>query len=62
MENTTEKAYLTTADLMARYGIGINHARKLIQRIKFVSGGGKLGKGKVLLTEVEHWENEIHNK
>lgn len=40
-----------------RYSVGINQAIEIIKQIKwFVGNGGALGKGRVLRTECEAWE------
>jgi len=43
-------------DIMARYGVGIVKARYIIREIRKTCGGGKLGAGKVLPSELEYWE------
>ena len=47
---------------MARYGVGIGKARSIIRGIRSVCGGGKLGEGKVLPSEVIYWENLIDQR
>lgn len=46
----------TYIDIMKIYGVGRNKAYKIIQDIKKKCNGGKLGVGKVLKSEIEHWE------
>ena len=53
---------LTYEDIMARYGVGIGKARSIIRGIRSVCGGGKLGEGKVLPSEVIYWENLIDQR
>ena len=50
---------LTYPDIMARYGVGIGKARCIIRGIRAVCGGGKLGEGKVLPSEVLYWESLV---
>ncbi len=50
---------LTYPDIMARYGVGIGKARNIIRGIRSVCGGGKLGEGKVLPSEVLYWESLV---
>lgn len=49
-------------DIMARYGVGVNKARDIIRGIRSVCGGGKLGEGKVLPSEVLYWESLISTR
>lgn len=51
-----ERAYLTVEDLQERYGVGLRKAQALMQSIKIQLGGGVLGKGRLLRTELAHWE------
>lgn len=53
---------LTYEDIMARYGVGIGKARSIIRGIRSVCGGGKLGEGKVLPSEVIYWENLVDSR
>ena len=50
---------LTYEDIMERYGVGEGKARGIIRGIRSVCGGGKLGSGKVLPSEVVYWESLI---
>ncbi len=50
---------LTHEDIMARYGIGQSKAYGIIRAIRSVCGGGKLGQGKVLPSEVLYWESLV---
>lgn len=50
---------LTYPDIMERYGVGIGKARGIIRAIRSVCGGGKLGEGKVLPSEVIYWESLV---
>lgn len=50
---------LTYKDIMARYGIGETRAYQIIRAIRQVCGGGKLGQGKVLPSEVAYWESLV---
>lgn len=54
--NIAEKAYLDKYDIMKRYGVGVNQAITIIRSVKSVCGGGGLGKGKLLPSELIHWE------
>ena len=51
-----EKAYLDMYDIAARYGCGTSKAYSYIRAIRAYNGGGALSAGKVLLSEVEYWE------
>lgn len=53
---------LTYEDIMERYGVGINQARNIIRGIRSVCGGGKLGVGKVLPSEVRYWESLVDQR
>ena len=53
---------LTYEDIMERYGVGINQARSIIRGIRSVCGGGKLGVGKVLPSEVRYWESLVDQR
>jgi len=53
---------LTYKDVMERYGVGIGKAREIIRGIRSVCGGGKLGEGKVLPSEVLYWESLVVKK
>lgn len=53
---------LTYPDIMARYGVGIGKAREIIRGIRSVCGGGKLGEGKVLPSEVLYWESLVSTR
>ena len=57
-----DKAYLDTEDIMKRYDVGINAAQGIIRSIRAMCGGGKLGKGKVLPSEVAYWESEVDKR
>lgn len=50
---------LTYEDIMERYGIGQAKAYQIIRAIRSVCGGGKLGQGKVLPSEVRYWESLV---
>ena len=50
---------LTYADMMERYGVGVSKARNIIRGIRSVCGGGKLGEGRVLPSEVLYWESLV---
>ena len=54
-----EKLYYDKYDIMKMYDCGINTAIGYLRAIKAVCGGGKLGKGKVLPCELEHWQNYL---
>ena len=53
---------LTYQDIQARYGVGIVKAREIIRGIRSVCGGGKLGEGKVLPSEVLYWESLVDTR
>ena len=57
-----DKAYLDTQDIMKRYDVGVSTAQGIIRSIRSMCGGGKLGKGKVLPSEVEYWESEVDKR
>ncbi|MBE6547953.1 MAG: hypothetical protein E7667_03620 [Ruminococcaceae bacterium] len=50
---------LTCADIMKRYCVGQAKAYQIIRAIRSVCGGGKLGQGKVLPSEVRYWESLV---
>lgn len=50
---------LDCQDIMERYGVGTNKAREIIRGIRSVCGGGKLGEGRVLPSEVLYWESLV---
>lgn len=54
-----EKAYLTVKDIQERYDYGINKARSILRDIRRANNGGKLGAGKILPSELKHWENLV---
>lgn len=49
-------------DIMRRYAVGEAKAYDIIRGIRSVCGGGKLGPGKVLPSEVFYWESLIEKK
>ena len=49
-------------DIQARYGVGIGKARGIIRGIRSVCGGGKLGEGRVLPSEVIYWESLVDTR
>jgi hypothetical protein len=49
-------------DIQARYGVGVVKAREIIRGIRSVCGGGKLGEGKVLPSEVIYWEGLVDTR
>lgn len=53
---------LTYKDIMNRYGVGTGKAREIIRGIRSVCGGGKLGEGRVLPTEVLYWESLVDTR
>ncbi len=53
---------LTYEDIQARYGVGIGKAREIIRGIRSVCGGGKLGEGRVLPSEVTYWESLVDTR
>lgn len=53
---------LTYEDIQVRYGVGIVKAREIIRGIRSVCGGGKLGEGKVLPSEVRYWESLVDTR
>lgn len=52
-----EKIAFVYRDIMERYHVGETKARGIIRSIRKACGGGMLGAGKVLLSEVEWWES-----
>lgn len=50
------KTAIRYTDIMERYGVGIVKARNIIREIRRTCGGGKLGAGMVLPSELEYWE------
>ena len=50
------KAYLDAQDIKERYGCGLCKAYSIIRGIRDFNGGGALGPGKVLVSELEYWE------
>ena len=56
------KVALNYKDIMARYGVGRTRALEIIRGIRSVCGGGKLGSGKVLPSEVVYWESLIDKR
>ena len=53
---------LTYKDIMIRYNMGSESARNRIRAIRSVCGGGKLGIGKVLPSEVKYWESLVDTR
>ena len=62
LELRTGKAYMDVNDIMARYACGLNKARGIIRSIRSVCGGGRLGCGKVLPSEVAYWEGTVDER
>lgn len=56
------KVALTYPDIMLRYDVGIGKARDIIRSIRSMCGGGKLGEGKVLPSEVIYWESLVDTR
>ena len=50
------KAYLNAQDIKDRYGCGLCKAYAIIRGIRDFNDGGALTPGKVLISELEHWE------
>ncbi|MBQ7347760.1 MAG: hypothetical protein IJW55_07370 [Clostridia bacterium] len=50
------KTAIRYPDIMERYGVGIVKARNIIRDIRRTCGGGRLGAGMVLPSELEYWE------
>ena len=50
---------LTYKEIQERYGVGIGKAREIIRGVRSVCGGGKLGEGRVLPSEVLYWESLV---
>ena len=53
---------LTYKDIMVRYGVQETKARAILRGIRSVCGGGKLGQGRVLPSEVVYWESLVVKK
>lgn len=51
-----KRAYLDKYDIMRRYDVGMNKALCIMRGIQEFNGGGALGKGRILRTELEYWE------
>ena len=54
-----DKTVYATKDIMDRYSVATATAQKIIREAKFFSGGGKLGKGKILWSELAAWEERM---
>lgn len=52
----TSRAYMDKQDIMQRYDCGVSNAMRIIHAVKEFNGGGALPKGKVLPSELAHWE------
>lgn len=59
-----QKRYYTTEDIMELYGVGRPKAQKIMREAKWLTGhpDGKLGKGKLLPSELEAWEANVGGK
>ena len=55
-DNIEEKAAFALRDIMQRYGVGEGKAYSLMKRIEYVNDGLVLGKGHILLTELQFYE------
>lgn len=55
------KVYFDKYDIMERYGCGLNKAIDIIRAVKIKCGEDKLGKGKILKSELEYWESYVYN-
>ena len=53
---------LTYKDIMVRYGVQETKARAILRAIRSVCGGGKLGQGRVLPSELLYWESLIDKR
>lgn len=53
---SASKTAIRYPDIMERYGVGIVKARNIIRDIRRTCGGGRLGAGMVLPSELEYWE------
>ena len=67
MEKASERAakpYIDKDGIIERYGgkIGINKAYQIIHAVRQVCGGGKLGSGLVLVSELEYWESLVNKE
>lgn len=52
-----KKAYFDKHDIMERYNVGESVAQRIMRQVKSVNGGTlAIGKGKILLRELERWE------
>ena len=59
MENERRQVWLGVDEIMERYGCKKSKAYEYIRAIRACCGGGKLGQGRVLIAEVEYWENDV---
>ena len=56
------KIALDYKDIMVRYGVQETKARAILRGIRSVCGGGKLGQGRVLPSEVLYWESLLDTR
>lgn len=63
-EKKEEKPYYSIEDIMARYDCSRPVAEKYVREAKALSGtpGGKIGKGKLLPSELALWENYLNGQ
>lgn len=55
-----EKTFFGVKDIMERYDISQNKAYEILQAIRQLCNGGKLGAGaKVLPSELKYWESTV---
>lgn len=55
-----EKPYMDAGDIAARYGVGINKARDILNAVRLFCNGGKLNhESRVLVSEVRYWESVV---
>ena len=43
--------------IMKRYDVGVNTAYRIMRSIEMANGGLTIGKGRILLSEIEYFEN-----
>lgn len=56
-----KKYYYTAEDIMKRYDVGLARAQQIMREAQALHAypGGKLGKGKLLPSELDLWEHHL---
>lgn len=52
---STNKIWLGVEEIKELFSCGSSSAYAIIREIKAANGGGKLGRGKILRTELDYW-------